>query len=148
MKHTILIIAALMLALGTTAQPPRGKFKPEEFKAKLETYVTNEAGFTPNEAQTFYPIFHEMKGKQLELQRQIFRLKRNAPAGDADDKDYASVIQRINALSIEIAQLEQMYYKRMCKAVSARKVYRAMRAEDRFHRQMLDEYNHRRGKRK
>lgn len=148
MKHTILIIAALMLALCTTAQPPRGKFKPEEFKAKLEAYVTNEAGFTPGEAQAFYPIFHEMKGKQLELQRQIFRLKRNAPAGDADDKDYASVIQKINALNVESAQLEQTYYKRMCKAVPARKVYRAMRAEDKFHREMLGEYNHHRPKRK
>ena len=32
------------------AQQGRGKFNPQEFKAKLESYVTKEAGFTQNEA--------------------------------------------------------------------------------------------------
>lgn len=141
MKHIFLIIACMLLSVSMTAQPSRGKFNPEEFKAKLEQFVTSKAGFTQSEAQAFYPIFHEMKEKQRDLQFQIFQLKRNAPAPGTSDKDYAAVILKITTLNSEIAATEAAYYKKMCKAVSARKVYLAMNAEDVFHRQMLDRFN-------
>lgn len=131
----------MLLSVSMTAQPSRGKFNPEEFKAKLEQFVTSKAGFTQSEAQAFYPIFHEMKEKQRDLQFQIFQLKRNAPAPGTADKDYETVIMKITTLNSEIAATEATYYKKMCKAVPARKVYLAMSAEDVFHRQMLDRFN-------
>ncbi|MBR1499462.1 MAG: hypothetical protein IJ615_07555 [Bacteroidaceae bacterium] len=142
MKQTILLICALALSAALAAQPHRGKFNPEEFKAKLENFITAETGFTPAEAQAFYPIYHEMKEKQRNLQREIFRLKKDAPDSNASDKDFALVIQKIKDLGAEMAGLEVTYYKKMCKAVSPRKVYAAMQAEDKFHRQMLEEFGH------
>lgn len=138
MKQTILLICALALSTALAAQPHRGKFNPEEFKARLENFITAETGFTPAEAQAFYPIYHEMKEKQRNLQREIFRLKKNAPDSNANDKDFALVIQKIKDLGAEMAGLEVTYYKKMCKAVSPRKVYAAMQAEDKFHRKMLE----------
>lgn len=138
MKQTILLICALALSTALAAQPHRGKFNPEEFKARLENFITAETGFTPAEAQAFYPIYHEMKEKQRNLQREIFRLKKNAPDSNASDKDFALVIQKIKDLGAEMAGLEVTYYKKMCKAVSPRKVYAAMQAEDKFHRKMLE----------
>ena len=123
------------------AQPQqRGKFNPEEYKAKLESYVTGEAGFTQSEAQAFYPIFFEMKGKQRGIQRKIFQLKQNAATANKSDNDYSSTIQKIKDLGVESAQLEVSYYKKMCQAVSPQKVYKAMCAEDKFHRQMLENF--------
>ena len=133
-----------MLVFGVTMMAQsqqRGKFNPEEFKAKLESYVTSEAGFIPSEAQAFYPIYHEMKAKQRQLQRRIFRLKNNVPAENAADKDFALVIQKIKDLGVEMAQLEVNYYKKMCNAVSPQKVYKAMCAEDKFHRKMLEDFD-------
>ena len=142
MKKTILLICALAMSTVLAAQHPRGKFNPEEFKAKLENFITAETGFTPAEAQAFYPIYHEMKDKQRKLQREIFQLKKNAPDNNASDKDFALVIQKIKDLGAEMAGLEVAYYKKMCKAVSPRKVYAAMQAEDKFHRKMLEEFGH------
>ena len=142
MKQTILLICALALSTALAAQPHRGKFNPEEFKARLENFITAETGFTPAEAQAFYPIYHEMKEKQRNLQREIFRLKKNAPDSNASDKDFALVIQKIKDLGAEMAGLEVTYYKKMCKAVSPRKVYAAMQAEDKFHRKMLEGFGH------
>jgi len=135
--YTLFIMFFLPLA---NAQSQKGKFNPEEFKAKLESYVTKEAGFTQAEAEAFYPIYHEMKDKQRRLQRRIYWLKKNQPCENADDKDFAIAIQKINDLNVEIAQLEVNYYKKMCTVVSPRKVYVAMLAEDRFHRQMLEDF--------
>ena len=140
---TLFLILAPCSLLHVNAQSQqRGKFNPEEFKAKLESYITCEAGFTQSEAQVFYPIYHEMKGKQRQLQRRIYRLKNNAPAENAVDKDFALTIQKIKDLGVEIAQLEVNYYKKMCNAVSPQKVYKAMCAEDKFHRKMLEDFGH------
>ena len=135
----IMLLGGLLNAQLSMAQQ-RGKFNPQEFKAKLESYVTQEAGFTTVEAQAFYPIYFEMKAKQRQLQRSIFKLKKNAPQADADDKDFAIAIQKIKDLGVEMAQLEVSYYKKLCTAVSPAKVYRAMCAEDRFHRKMLEDF--------
>lgn len=136
------MFSIIAFSISITAQRQRGKFNPEEFKAKLENYVTKEAGFTPTEAQAFYPIYFEMKGKQRALQRNIYQLKKNAPAAEASDNEFAITIQKIKDLGVEMAKLEVTYYKKMCQAVSPQKVYRAMCAEDRFHRMMLEEFGH------
>ena len=142
-KGFIIFSCFLFCSIALMAQPQgRGKFNPEEFKAKLESYVTKEAGFTQAEAQAFYPIYFEMKGKQRGLQRKIYQLKKNAPTADASDNDFAITIQKIKDLGVEMAQLEVTYYKKMCQAVSPQKVYRAMCAEDQFHRKMLEDFGH------
>ena len=141
MKKTLIIFSLLIFSITLMAQPQqRGKFNPEEYKAKLESYVTGEAGFTQSEAQAFYPIFFEMKGKQRGIQRKIFQLKQNAATANKSDNDYSSTIQKIKDLGVESAQLEVSYYKKMCQAVSPQKVYKAMCAEDKFHRQMLENF--------
>ena len=139
-KGIILLFSIFMSICFVAAQPQRGKFNPQEFKAKLESFVTKEAGFTQAEAQAFFPIYFEMKGKQRGLQRQIFQLKNHAPANGASDNDYASKIQKIKDLGVEMAQFEVTYYKKMCQAVSPQKVYKAMCAEDKFHRDMLENF--------
>lgn len=143
MKRTLLLFSLLAFCITLMAQSQRkGKFNPEEFKARLESFITCEAGFTQAEAEAFYPIYHEMKGKQRRLQHQVFQLKKNAPADNADEKDFAIAVQKIKDLGVEMAELEVSYYKKLCGVVSPRKVYAAMQAEDRFHRKMLEGFGH------
>lgn len=80
MKRTILCMLLCFVGfLTTAAQPPKGKFNPNEFIARLESFITNEAGFTTSEAQAFYPIYHEMEEKQRQLQHRMFELRKNEP---------------------------------------------------------------------
>lgn len=141
MKKIILTLLLLLAScsLSLIAQPRPGKFNPEMYKAKLESYISGEAGFTVEDAKAFFPIYHEMKDKQRQLQRRIHWLKKNPPAPDADEKESALSIQKITDLNVEMAKLEVNYYKKMCSVVSPRKVYLAMQAEDRFHRKMLED---------
>ena len=146
MKHSWLrratcAILMLMAALTYVQAQPRGeKFKPEEFRAKLEGYITKEVGLTSSEAKAFFPLFHEMKEKQRDLLDKIFQLKRNSLASNATDKEYATAIQKIKRLEVEKAEVEEQYYKKMCKTIPARKVFLVMKAEDKFHRKMFDKF--------
>ena len=137
----LLLLAPCSLHL-LNAQHRQGKFNPEEFRERLENYVTREADFTQEEAQAFFPIYFEMKGKQRALQHRIFQLKKNPPAPDASESDFSQAIQKVKDMGAEMAGLEVTYYKKMCQAVSPRKVYMAMCAEDRFHRKMLEDFGH------
>ena len=99
-KSLIILFSCLLSASMMMAQHQRGKFNPEEFKAKLESFITGEAGFSEAEAQAFYPIYHEMKGKQRQLQRDIFSLKKEMKHAEVSDKDYAAAIQKIKKLGV------------------------------------------------
>jgi len=142
-KAYILILFILFATLGIQAQQERGKFNPEEFRAKLEEFIINKAELTNAEAQAFFPIFHKMKEEQRTLQTEIFKLKRIPKEETPSEKDYANKIQRICELNIKMAQIQESYYKKMYKAVPAQKVYKAMLAEDIFHRMMLRQFDQR-----
>jgi hypothetical protein len=125
-------------------QQERWKFNPEEFRAKLEEFITKKAEFTSAEAQTFFPIFHQMKEEQRNLQKEIFTLKRIPKDANPSEKDYTNKIQRICELNTKMAEVQESYYKKMYKAVPAQKVYKAMLAEDIYHRMMLRQFDQRR----
>ena len=75
-KSLSFILFLLFSTLYMTAQQEKGKFNPEEFRAKLEEFIIQKAEFNTEEAQVFFPIFHKMKEEQRGLQKEIFALKR------------------------------------------------------------------------
>ena len=140
-RATCAILILMATLTNVLAQPREEKFNPEKFRADLEEFITEEANLTKSEGKLLFPLFHEMKEKQRSLQETIFQLKRNTPSPNATDKDYSATIQKIKSLEVEKAELEELYYKKMCKAISARKVFLVMRAEDKFHRRMINNYD-------
>ena len=142
-RRFCILLAALTCFLTAGAQPPRrGEFDMKEFKARLEAEITKYAQLTPEESQKFFPLYFEMKEKQHGLQVEMFKLKREMKkAVNPSDDTYAKTIQKIKKLNVEIAELEAEYFKKICKAVPARKVYQVIQAEDEFHRKMLSKFN-------
>lgn len=132
-----LVLLLIVFAGSCLAQPGGSrKFSPKEFRTNLERFITKHAGFTSEESQAFYPLYHEMKDRQRDVQHSIFKLKEGLKP-NASEEDYAKTIQSITSLNRKKSQIEETYYKKMCQAVPASKVYQAMLAEDKFHRQML-----------
>lgn len=143
MKKIFILIIFQLCASLVMAQREKQNFNPEEFRAKLEEFITQKAQFTSTEAQTFFPIFHQMKEEQRSLQKEIFTLKRIPKDASPSEKDYANKIQQICELNTKMAQIQENYYKKLYKAVPAQKVYKAMLAEDIYHRMMLRQFNQR-----
>lgn len=127
--------------LQVAAQEKHERISPQEFSKQMESFIVQEACLSPTEANAFFPIFHEMHKKQRGINWKISELKKRVLPANATDKDYSNLIKEINSLKIESAELEETYYKKMCKVVSARKVHAAMQAEDNFHRRMLRKFS-------
>lgn len=143
-KRIVLLLAlTALLAFPLRAQQPQKQFSPQDFIKRLESFIVREACLTPTEATAFFPIFHELHDKQRGINWQIRNLKRQALPAGSTDKDYYNLIKEINKLKVESAETEEEYYKKMCKAVPARKVHAAMQAEDKFHRRILRKFSNR-----
>ena len=121
------------MALTVSAQEQK-KFSPEKFEADLEAFITKDAGLTQQEAAKFFPLFKEMREKQRTLYRRMRKAGKESPT---DDKSAVETIQQCDKLSIEVKQLEQKYHNQMMKEIPASKVYKAINAENRFHRKMM-----------
>ncbi len=145
MKTKSLFIAALatlFLSLGTAnAQPKKPRFSPADYKQKMENRLIKDAALTPEEAQKFLPLFHELRDKQRTLNKEIHQLRRNTKGETTTEKDYQELLEKVYELKEKSAELERDYVKKMYKVVPASKVYKALNAESRFHRQMLQKFN-------
>ncbi len=136
------LILVLLAATTAVAQPNNNKgekpqFNPEEFKTMMRNYVRDKACLTQAEADKLFPIYFEMKTKQMEMNGKMMKLKRQKPDCNATTKEYSDLISQITELNVALAKLEQTYYAKMCKVVDAKKVYNVMCAEEEFHREML-----------
>ena len=70
----------------------------------------------------------------------IHRLKKDVPA-QGNEKAHEERLLKIARLNAEVAGLDSVYYKKICKAISAQKFFKILNIEDRMHRKMLQNYN-------
>jgi len=141
MKKISFIFFSLLLTIAITAQDGRqrpGRFSPERFQAALEQFITKEACLTPQEAAKFFPIYKEMQAKQraiFELQRKLAKVK------PTDEKGCEKAIRQRDEYDLELKRIQQTYHNKFLSVISASKLYDVLKAEDRFHRQMLRGWN-------
>lgn len=142
MKRLMTILIALVLAVAAipqdqkNQQPP--KFSPEKFQADLEQFITKEACLTPQEAAKFFPVYKEMQAKQ----RAVYDRQRQLGWGKpADEKGCEKAIRQRDEYDLELKRIQQTYHNKFLSIISASKLYDVIKAEDRFHRQMLRGWN-------
>lgn len=132
MKKVILTFSFLACMLLVSAQPGNTKFDPKAFQARMEQFITTEAGLTPQEAEAFFPVFREMQKKQRVLFEQQQRQRHFKPVGDDACKE---AILKSDENELQMKELQLQYHKRFFKILSPSKVFDVIKAEAKFHRQ-------------
>lgn len=116
------------------------RFSPERFQQQLEEFITKEANLTAQEAATFFPIYKEMAEKQ----RAVFMRQRNvARVKPADEQGCLKAIKEQDEIDLELKRIQQTYHLRFLEVLSASKVYDILRAEEKFHRNMMRSWGRR-----
>lgn len=133
LRRYIISILLVLCGVLAIAQEPK-KFDPAQFEADLEQFVTTEARLTPAESAEFFPLYREMRKKQMAF---FCDHRRWHYVDEADDKACADAIRRIDNNDIEIKRLQQAYHEKFLHILPASKVYRIIKAEDKFHRQQF-----------
>lgn len=134
-KYIFLVIVTLSSILASAQE--HKKFDPAKFEADLEQFITTEAALTPKEAENFFPLYREMRNKQFAYMGEERRLRH---IDTSDDKACAEAIRRRDANDLDIKKLQQTYHNRFMRVLSPSKVFRVLRAEDKFHRQLFNRH--------
>lgn len=140
-KHIFgFILVLLLFSLSAAAQePPTGghRFSPENFKHKIDAFITDKAKLTPQEAQKFLPLYHAMKDAQRKLMRDRGQLLHDAVKEECGEKMCQKALEKINTIDRQVLDIEADYQKKMLKVISACKLLRVKDAEKKFERKML-----------
>ena len=140
MKKIFFASLLMFLALTASAQEQQKKrphFSPEEFQTKQKTYITEKAGLTPEEAETFFPLFFELQKKKFELERNArkdFRKQRGEQLSEEECRDF---VYKMADTKIEIAKLEREYTGKYLEVLPPCKLRRVQHAEGMFQRDLM-----------
>ncbi len=140
----IVLLGSVLLTAGAQRKENPPKFSPEDFKKNIEAFITEEASLTSKEAAQFFPLFHEMHDKQRDLNNKLFNAERAGEQGDMTEAQYKELLTLQSNTAVQNAQIQSEYIKKFLKVMSAKKVYKAIKAETKFHRKMLRDMGNRR----
>ena len=116
MKRFVIILFTALLCVTEMAAQKHHHFDPAQFQADLEQFITSEAGLTPKEAAAFFPVYREMREKQLAFFGQDRRL---CHVDTNDDKACAEAIALRDDNDIKMKQLQKKYHLRFMKILPA-----------------------------
>ncbi len=150
MKKLFILFAILTLSMGSFAQsnekkdnrPPRQRISKEDFRKRVQQHIAKDAELTEEESKVFFPIYNEYKDKQMAIHAQIRTLKKETKQSASEEECKDNILE-IAKLNNEMAELDIQYYKKLCKAISAKKFYKVLSLEDQMHRNILRNYNRR-----
>lgn len=135
-KHWLsIIILGIALLCDASHVMAQQKFDAARFQRDLEQFITEEALLTPSEAASFFPLYREMRNKQWGYICEDRRLKL---VDTKDDKACADAIKRRDAIDLEMKTMQQQYHLRFMTILPANKVFKILRAEDKFHRKLFN----------
>lgn len=141
MKKIVIIMIALLAVVSIDAQNKgnnKHRFSPEKFKADMEQFIVQEACLTPAESAKFFPVYDEMNKKQRAIFGRMRRLSKMKPA---DEEGCEKAIKQRDELDLDLKQLQQSYHNKFLNLIPASKLFDVLKAEDKFHRRMLNKYN-------
>ena len=157
---TILVLLAAISLNGLAQYKNDGqRFSKEEFVRQLEQYVAHEAQLTSKEQAEFFPIFREMHLKMRKVFDAMKKIDSTCPSNDKacaaphvygmqygiegvlEGKliDLDTVLG--DKMDIELKRIQQQYHNKFLDILPACKVMKAIKAEDKFHRNMLKRWS-------
>ncbi len=141
MRH-ITIIAAMMLALSVSASAHKNC--GEDWKAKMMSekiaFLANEMGITPEEAQTFWPVYNEIqkeKDKAMHKAFKTFKALNDALEAGSSKKDVAELLDNYLDALDEQRKLEEESEEEFRKVLPVEKVAKLYVGEEKFRRQQI-----------
>lgn len=130
-------ILILFTCFCTYTQAQNNKLSKEEFRARQEAFITENANLTQQEAKKFFPLYFELQDKKSTYNREAWQEMRKGKQGNLSEEEYARIVEALIQARITTDQLDLEYVRKYKKFLSSKKIYDIQRAEMKFHRHLL-----------
>ena len=150
MKHVkkiCIVIFLLLPALGFAQEEqevvpdPNARKKIEAARIAL---ISERMGLTVEQAEKFWPVYHEFSGKQGELRKQLKEARKQIDPSNPDPKKEQELVNFGFQLKQKGLDLEKDYSGRMLTIISAQQILNLRGAEREFNRLILNQLQQRR----
>ena len=88
-------ILILFTCFCTYAQAQKNKLSKEEFRARQEAFITENAKLTQQEAKEFFPLYFELQDKKSAYNREAWQEIRKGKQGNLSEEEYASIVEAL-----------------------------------------------------
>lgn len=139
MKKLILLIVMIsgFLPVAWANGGCEQRLTREEFRARQQAYITEKAGLTKEEADKFFPVYFELQDRKKELNDEAWRLLRKGKDENTTEEQYEEIMMGVYDARVSTDRLERSYLEKFRKILSYKKIYKVLRAEMRFNRDLL-----------
>ncbi len=139
----------MLFAICTMAQPPRQQkdfapgrqaFSPEAYQKKMEEFITQRAGLTPEEASKFFPLLKEMLQAQRAIDEKSRKMQKpfKEPFKGPSEEECKKMVLDATNMELQHRKIEQTYYTKKFPAVlSWNKILRVRWAMEHFKMEAL-----------
>ncbi len=139
MKHVLLLLVLMSICLSNAfAQNGPKKFDANAFRAEQERIIKQEVNLTPEEANAFFPLYHEMNKKRFEANRDVRKeMKEILSSGKITDAQYLKMVDNQLDVKVKENEIEKEYYAKFKKILPAEKVFKVSMAEMKMNKELL-----------
>jgi Spy/CpxP family protein refolding chaperone len=139
----IICLASINLSLFAQQDDERKKERFEKFKAERKEFISKAMNLTEEEKKGFWPLCDELQVKKFELNKplreEIHRIIKAKKAEQTiTEAEYKKVMELSAQIKVKEAQLEQEYYTKFLKVITAEKLFLYQRAEQQFGRKVME----------
>ena len=147
-KKIYIIIFLLLPALGFAQEeqevvPPDPNARKKIEAARI-ALISERMGLTVEQAEKFWPVYHEFSGKQGELRKQLKEARKQINPNTPDPKKEQELVNLGFQLKQKGLDLEKDYSGRMLTIISAQQILNLRGAEREFNRLILNQLQQRR----
>ena len=137
MKRLLLILTIICCTTTAVVAQQKRQISHEEYCKQLQTFITERAKLTPDEAKAFFPLFFEFQQNKWKIKKEARKKLKCTSQECPNEEELKDIVNEIADAQIKIAQLEKDYIAKYLKIIPARKVLDVQHAEDRFQREMI-----------
>ncbi|MEK6781317.1 MAG: hypothetical protein AABY93_06405 [Bacteroidota bacterium] len=146
-KKLCIALFILLPALGF-AQEEQEIIPDPDARKKIEAariaLISERMGLTVEQAEKFWPVYHEFASKQGELRQQLKAARQQVETNNPDPKREEELLNLGFQLKQKGLDLEKDYSGRMLSIISAQQMLRLRGAEKEFNRMILNQLQQRR----
>ncbi len=154
-KKVYIILLMLFFSINSFAQVrgEKQKFKNDmrqKIEAQKVAFITNKLDLTPEEAQSFWPLYNEYEAKRKSIQKELVSEPPPPPekVWQMSDKEAEQMIQDYFLQGQAMLDLKIEFYEKIKNIISVKKIIILFEAEKEFKRRLFERIKEHRNPRK
>ena len=142
---TISFLSFFALSAGAQKEDrsEQRKEKKEMLEAQKIAFITSEISLTPEEAQTFWPVYNEYNAERNGLHEEKRTATKNVNISDMSDSEADQYVENLLRIETDELAIKKEYTLKLKKILPSKKIAKLFKVEKLFKSRIMDKLKRR-----